>query len=408
MRQRMIAFFCTLCLCLTLFVPSRAAGEVCFTAVNDTVLSLTAGSMPVWSGGVLYVPYSVFDAGTTGISLGTSSIYNKNNGTVSVFNVRQMIVFHIEKGTCIDQHSGNSIAARAILRNGKAYLPAAKVCSLFGMSAPSYLSTDYGDLVRIKNEDAALSDPQFIDAASNAMNNRLKDYHQSLVLAQPTPMPTPSPVTPTPAPVTPTPSVNPTVPVTPTPSVTPSVSKPDTEPELPAIPTYLAFRCETGEACDAILQTMEQYRVAGLFFFPADEIEHRGGLIRRLLGTGHQVGILAEGDSVEDTLALLEQGSQALDTVAHTRTYFSLVPSTHRQSARVQGWICWNESVNAIPDGRRTAYSHVQNTLRALPKKGSAYLTLDDSQHTANLMNTLINQLQSRKYIPNIPRENRL
>ena len=128
----------------------------------------------------------------------------------------------------------------------------------------------------------------------------------------------------------------------------------------------------------------------------------------RLLGTGHQVGILAEGDSVEDTLALLEQGSQALDTVAHTRTYFSLVPSAHRQSARAQGWICWNESVNAIPDGRRTAYSHVQNTLRALPKKGSAYLTLDDSQHTANLVNTMINQLQSRKYIPNIPRENRL
>lgn len=398
MRQRMIAFFCTLCLCLTLFLPSRAAGDICFTAVNDTVLSLTAGSMPIWSGGLLYVPYSVFDAGTTGISLGTSSIYNKNNGTVSVFNVRQMIVFNIEKGTCIDQHSGSSIAARAILRNGKAYLPAAKVCSLFGMNAPSYLSTDYGDLVRIKNEDAALSDPQFIDAASNAMNNRLKDYQQSLVPAQPAPTPTPPPATPT-QPVSPTPS---------TPSVTPSVSQPNTEPEPTVVPTYLAFRCETGEAYDAILQTMEQYRAVGLFFFPAKEIERQGSLIRRLLGTGHQVGILAEGSSQEDTLALLEQGSQALDTVAHTRTYFALVPTAHRQNARAQGWVCWNESVNAIPDGRRTTYSHVQSTLRALPKKGSAYLTLNDSQHTANLMNTLLHQLQSRKYMPTIPRENRL
>lgn len=399
MRQRMIAFFCTLCLCLTLFMPSQAAGDICFTAVNDTVLSLTAGSMPIWSGGLLYVPYSVFDAGTTGISLGTSSIYNKNNGTVSVFNVRQMIVFDIEKGTCIDQHGGNSIAARAILRNGKAYLPAAKVCSLFGMNAPSYLSTEYGNLVRIKNEDAALSDPQFIDAASNAMNNRLKDYHQSLAPAQPAPTPTPSPVTPTP----------PVSPVTPaTPSVSQPNADPNPEPELTVVPTYLAFRCETGEAYDAILQTMEQYRAVGLFFFPADEIEHQGSLIRRLLGTGHQVGILAEGSSQEDTLALLEQGSQALNTVAHTRTYFALVPAAHRQRARTQGWVCWNESVNAIPNGRRTTYSHVQNTLRSLPKKGSAYLTLNDSQHTANLINTLLNQLQSRKYIPNIPRENRL
>ena len=391
MRQRMIAFFCTLCLCLTLFVPSQAAGDVCFTAVNDTVLSLTAGSMPIWSGGLLYVPYSVFDAGTTGISLGTSSIYNKNNGTVSVFNVHQMIVFDIEKGTCVDQHSGSSIAARAILRNGKAYLPAAKVCSLFGMNTPSYLSTEYGDLVRIKNEDAALSDLQFIDAASNAMNNRLKDYHQSLVPAQPAPAP-----------------VTPTAPVPPTPSVPPSVSQPNAEPEPAAVPTYLAFRCETGEARDAILQTVEQYRAVGLFFFPAEEIERQGSLIRRLLGTGHRVGILAEGSSPEDTLAQLERGSQALDTVAHTRTYFALVPTAHRQSARAQGWVSWNDSVDAIPDGQRTTYSQVQTTLRSLPKKGSAYLTLDDSQHTANLMNPLLHQLQSRKYVPTIPRENRL
>lgn len=401
MRQRIIAFFCTLCLCLTLFVPSRAASDVCFTAVNDTVLSLTADSMPVWSGGLLYVPYSVFDAGTTGISLGTSSIYNKTNGTVSVFNVRQMIVFHIEKGTCIDQHTGNSIAARAILRNGKAYLPAAKVCSLFGISAPSYLSTDYGDLVRIKNGNAALSDSQFVDAASNSMNNRLKAYNQSLTPAQPTPVP------PTP-PVTSTPSFTPSSPTPTTPSVTPSVSKPDAESELPTIPTYLAFRCETGEACAAILQTMEQYHAVGLFFFPADEIEHQGSLIRRLLGTGHQVGILAEGRSQEDTLALLKQGNQALDAVAHTRTYFALVPAAHRQSAGAQGWACWNDSVTAIPDGQRTPYSHIQSIFRALPKKGSAYLTLNDSQHTATLMNPLLNQLQSRKYLSAAPRENRL
>ena len=376
MKRRIWAMLCVVCLCLALFVPTQASGDVCFTSVNDTVLPLTADSMPVWSGGILYVPYSVFDAGTTGISLGTNSIYSKTSGTVSVFNIHQMMVFDLEEGTCVDLHSGNKIQARAILRNGKAYLPAARVCSFFGLSAPSYELTDYGYLVRIKSSDAALTDAQFIDAASNIMSNRLRDYNQSLQ-AQ-------------------------TQPSTPTPPVSPQ------EPEPMAVPTYLAFRCDTLQAGAAIADTLDQNGMVGLFFFPAGEIGRQGDLIRRLLGCGHSVGILAEGGSSEQTLTLLDEGSRALDAVAHTRTYFALVPEGHRQHATNDGWVCWNDSITAVPDGSSSAYSHARTTVRTLPKKGSAYITMDDSQFSADALTALLRQLRERKYTVTIPRETRL
>lgn len=381
MKRRIFSLLCMVCLCLALFLPVQAIGEVCFTAINDTVLPLTADSMPVWSGGVLYVPHTVFDASTTGISLSTSTSYNKTSGMVSIFNMNQMLVFDIGNGTCYDQHTGQSYSGRAIVRNGKAYVPAARVCSFFGLSAPTYQLTDYGYLVRIKNSDAALSDKVFIDAASNVMTNRLRDYNQSLQPQEP---------------------VTPSVPAAPTtPTVTP-------EPEPTAITTYLAFRCDTLQSGAEIAETLEKNGRFGLFFFPAQSLEGQGALIRRLLGCGHSVGILAEGESAEQTMALLETGSRALDSVAHSRTYFALVPKDHRQRAANDGWVCWNSSVDAIPTGKRSAYSFAQSTVRSLPSRGRVYLTLDDSQYTASALPTLLRQLSDKNYAISIPRESRL
>ncbi len=381
MKQRILALLCTICLCLTLFLPTRAVGEVCFTSVNDTVLPLTADSMPLWSGGVLYVPHNVFDMSSTGISFGTNSSYNKSSGIVSIFNMHQMLTFDIENATCFDQHTGQTFSGRAIIRNGKAYVPAARVCTFFGLSAPSYRLTEYGYLVRIKNTDAALDDETFVDAASNILSNRLRDYNQSL-----------KPQAPVVTPPAPTPSQ---------PSVTPQ------DPEPIAIPTYLAFRCDTLQAGAGIADILEQNGSVGLFFFPAREVSNQGALIRRLLGCGHSVGILANGSSAEETLTLLQEGSLALNAVAHTRTYFAHVPKDHRQAVDENGWVCWS-GTEAIPDGTLSPYSHALTAVRALPKRGNAYLLLDDSQFSASTIKSLLRQLDERSYTVSIPRESRL
>lgn len=379
MRRRIISLVCVLVLCLALLTPGQAAGSVCFTAINDNLRPLTSDTMPVWSSGELYVPYTVFDAATTGVSLGTGSIYSRNSGVVSIFSLSQILVFDINEGTCYNQHTGETFSARAIIRNGRAYVPVARVCSFFGLTY-SYNFTAYGYLVRICSADAALSDDRFIDAGSDSMSWRLREYNQSLSAGQ----------TEEPAVTTPT---------------EPAIS---TDPDPTAVTTYLAIRCQTGEAGEKIAQTLEQNGAVGLFFFPAEEIGQQGALIRRLLGSGHSVGILAQGSTAAQTQELLELGSQAFQTVAHSRTYFVLVPEEQRGELTAMGWACWNTGVEAIPDGSLSAYSFAAATVRALPSRGSVYLTLDDSQATSDAMSYLLSRLSSGLYTVTIPRETRL
>ena len=47
--------------------------------------------MPFWSGGAIYVPYTLFDPNLNGInvSLGLYTSFNRSSGTVTIFNLRQ-------------------------------------------------------------------------------------------------------------------------------------------------------------------------------------------------------------------------------------------------------------------------------------------------------------------------------
>ena len=381
MRRRLVSVLCVLSLLAALFVPIRATENVCFTAVNDRILPLTASTMPVWSYGLLYVPYSVFDSGSTGVALGTSSTYNKSTGMVSVFSLQQMIVFDVAAGTCTDQHTGTTLPVRAIVRNGTAYLPVSHICAVFGLNYV-YLNTDYGYLIRItnydKNDEHTLSDSRFIDAGSNIMKTRLRDYQQSLV---PVEVPTPAP--------------KPEVPVTP-------------EPEPTDVPTCIAIRCESGESALSMAENLEKYSKYGLFFFPAQSIAEYAALIRRLLGTGHSVGILAQGESADRTQQLLELGNRTLAAVANTRTYYALVPDDQVQSLKESGWAVWTSQVSAVPQEGQSARDYIQQTLRALPTEGSLNLTLYDDAVSAEYFSALLRQLASRNYPVIIPRETHL
>lgn len=397
MKRRVAAVLCLLALCLGLAAPSAAVGEVCFTAVNDSVLPLTADTMPVWSGGMLYVPYSVFSSEHAGGTLGLNSVYSRSSGTVSIYALRNMLVFDLEAGTCYEQGTGDQYPNKAIIRNGRAYVPAARVCDFFGLSY-TYNLTNYGYLVRIKNDKTDLSDSVFIDAAGNLMSSRLREYNQSIAVERE------DPSTPSTIPVNPA-TQNPS-----RPADVPSTTEPEQveppaqeEPSQDEVNVCLAFRCETGQGASSIAGVLEQNGKVGLFFFPAEEVGAQGGLIRRLLGSGHSVGILARGETPDQTRELLQEGGRALEAVAHSRTYFALVPDGQRQALETEGWVCWEADVEAEAGG--SAYGFAVRTVESLPAKGSASLLLDDSDATAQAMPYLMSQLRNGKYVVTIPRE---
>ena len=46
----------------------------------------------------MYVPYTVFDSSYTGINLGISSSYSRDGGTVTLYNLQQMMIFDLNRG----------------------------------------------------------------------------------------------------------------------------------------------------------------------------------------------------------------------------------------------------------------------------------------------------------------------
>ena len=422
-KHRISSFLIAAVLFLGLAWPIPAsAANLYFTAINNSVAPLSSNTMPFWSGGAIYVPYSIFDANLNGInvSLGLYTSYNRSNNTITLFNLRQMLVFDLSKGTCWDEMTGTTYSARAVMRGGTAFLPLNMVSSFFGLSY-SYNQLPYisqGYLVRIKSADAVSDDASFIDAAQTVINNRLRDYTQSLSPADTTnpsvkPGTNPGPGT---SPGT-TPGTTPgtgtgTNPGT-TPGTNPGTTSPTTPPAAPEEPdetetvAYLALRCESAEGLAAAMNALDAAGRSAVFFLTPRLLEEEGDLVRRILGTGHSLGVLADGEG--DTEELLERGRQAVERAAHTRTTLACVPEEERAALEEGGWVCWTETARLQPSDTVSPSSFASSTIRRLKnRQGPVYLTLEGGDSAARVLPVLLRQLGSSDYIVSIPMETRL
>lgn len=378
-KHPVLALLLSAVLVLSLFPPMPAsAANLYFTGINDSVAPLTSSSMPCWFGGTLYVPYTVFDMNQNGVgvSLGLYTSYNRKSHTVTIFNLKQMLVFDLDRGTCRDDMTGAVYDSRAIVRNGKPYLALNMVCSFFGMEH-SYIQLPYiaqGYLVRIKSADAVLDDALFIERAQELINNRLREYTQSLSTAETTPAAPANPARPT-------------------------------EVDGSNVATYLAFRCESAGSLTSILNTLDGAGQYALFFLSPQVIEEERDLVRRMLGTGHSVGILAL-DGEEETLS---RGRLALEKLTHTRTTLAYVPDGARDGLEEKGWVCWEETLFLEPGGAVGGTAFANTVLNRLgTRRRTVYLTLEGGEDTARVLSTLLRQLDSNHYSVAVPIETRL
>lgn len=379
MKKRLIALFCAAVLCLSM-VPAQAinAGDVYFTSVNNTLCPLTMDTMPAWVNGVLYVPATVFDNTVTGANLGMYCSQSSTNNTVTLYSLRRMLVFDLSRGVAYDHHSGENLPYRAVNRNGRIYLPVEMVCDFFGLE-DTYHYTRYGYLVRIKSDAAWQNDADFIDAASVLMSNAL----QEIMSQQQTP-------------VTPLPPVE---------------QEPEEQPQQPKnrAQICLGFRCETGEGLERILDRLDRESVRGIFFVDAKILTMRDDLIRRIVGSGHGIGLLAEEESASAGGRQLEQANRMLARVARTAATAALVPDAQRQTLEQEGWVCWQQTVNGVLREKERPAAYAQRVLRALSsRRGTVCITLDDSTATAEALPVLLQQLKQEEYVFITPLETRL
>ena len=378
-----IVWLLTAALCLGLLAAPARAETICFVALNDNIPPISGDTIPIWSGGVLYVPYTIFDRTlVNNVDLGV--YVSRSSTSVTLWNMRQILVFDLVTGACWDDISGEVFDyARAIVRNGRPYVPLQMVCDFFGLSC-SYINLPQGDMVRIKSSDVGLNDAEFVDAAGDLINRRLREYSQSL-----TPDPTPA--------------------VPSDPPQTNLGDDPEEETSTGFVSTYLAFSCESGAGIGEILDTLDGRDVYALFLLTPQVIAEEGDLVRRILGTGHSLGILAQGTGLEQTRALLEEGNQLLEALVRTRTTVACVPEGQQTALEREGWICWEETLALAPGDTVGANTFASNTLRRLEgRTRSTYLTMEGGENTARVLSSLLRQLENNSFVVTIPAETRL
>ena len=263
-KKKILCLLLTACLLAgaMAFPQQAAASSVYFSAVNDTPLELSAGSMPAYIGGALYVPYTMFNNSILGVYFS----YDRTEQKASLLYGGKQIYFDMAAGETFDAE-GNSYTATASFYNGKIYLPVSFICSFFGFSYSYINSEGLGAIIRVKDANVVLSDAMYEKAARSVMSDQLNKYLGGTA-----------------------------------PEVSPSPS--DEPEEHTDIRVHLGL---TGLAdAEPVLDSLADYGMRATFFVTGEEIRENADLVRRILCQGHKLGIdLAREERPEEAFELL-------------------------------------------------------------------------------------------------------
>ncbi len=369
MKKKIIALVCALLLLLGSIPVAHADSEVIFVALNDNVSPLSAETMPFFSSGMLYVPYDTFDARTNSIDLGLYATYSERDRVVTVYNTQDMLVFDLNTNSMYKYHTGESYNIPAITRNGVIFIPAYIICDVFGLEY-SYYQTSYGPIVRMKST-YWLTDAIFIDAASVTMSSYLKEYNQTIATTTTT-----------------------------TPTTTPTVTPTEPEEDTPVSDTisYLSIQCTPETPMDDVLWSLETQRIYALFLMTPDYIAQEGDAVREILGSGHTIGIWAEGETAEETEALLEEGRVNLAAAAYTTTTIVQVPPD-QQDDLSQGWVFWETDQSLTSDTPGDVSRYATALVRALSQDSNGIcLSVTATQEMSDCLMDVLVQLDGRNF----------
>lgn len=371
MKRRITGLLLAVVLVLTLGMPllsvcPMAAESIYFTAVNENVCPLNDETMPFWSGGSLYIPGTVLSS----YDLGISYIRDTSAQMATFYNNRRVLEFDLANGGSNNKLGTTYSGASAISRRGSVYVPLIFVCSYFSLSY-SVVDTAWGPLVRLRSDSSVLSDSQFVDAASSILASRYRAYEQSK---------------------------KPAVPTTPT--------QPDTGGESVAEPTQpadessgskatarvlLAVRAGSDETVAAMLNTLDRNGYKATFFFEPVALEGRDDLLRRIVSSGHRLGLI-QTDSPEE----LRTANACLRRCTGTVT--RMVLSAQKEAAMAAGYTVYTPTLSAENLGSTASGRASRIMNRIENSSGTVKLLLGGDDTSASALNTVCSKLRSGKY----------
>ena len=105
---------------------------------------------------------------------------------------------------------------------------------------------------------------------------------------------------------------------------------------------YLGVAASAEGDITATLNALDRGGGTAVVFFPADQVAQCADQIRQAAGRGHKVGLIPTGDTAEDQVASVDQGSQVLAAILRQETWFVLGSDEALTQA---GYLCWTPSL---------------------------------------------------------------
>ena len=395
-RKTALSLLCAVALTLTLLVvPSSASGSLFFLSLNDTLPAQSTQTTPIQYNGWVYVPVNVFSSRTTGINFGVYYGVTENGSSILLYNLSgRSITFDLTNGTAVTSEGETINPSRAIAQNGVYYVPAYPICRYFGLTY-SYYSTDYGPLLRIKDGNAVLSDALFLNSAESIMRSRANSYAQDNTPnggdngggSEDVTLPGGGGTT------TP-PTTDGNTPVAP--------EIPEDAAPAPVFSLYLGVAASAEGDITATFNALDRGGGTAVVFFPADQVAQCADQIRQAAGRGHKVGLIPTGDTAEDQVASVDQGSQVLAAILRQETWFVLGSDEALTQA---GYLCWTPSLTF--QQVRDATTTYETLVEAGDGSTTPLRVLVDSQQASGALAGVLSQLVEDGDAVLSPRETR-
>lgn len=318
-----LAIVCAFLLPLT----TSATEDFYFLAYKDGLPDVYSSlNTPIRIGGDTYIPANAFDPR----QYCTVSLFfaqDDSRGTVTIYSREDMLVFDVNAGTAYGRSTGQTYEYKAVYRNGLIYVPIAAVCRYFGLSC-TFLTTDFGPLVRVKDGSEVLDDAMFLSSISPLLEGRMNGVAVPAV-------PPPNNGNNNPPPVEEDPEE-------PEEEETPVGAEIGTGQDI-----YVALEVDNGENLPSLLTTLDQYQIKALIFFQVENLSWQDDLLRQAVGSGHRIGLIPQGETAQEQANDLARGNERLSHIIRQRSWFTLSSgdAQARETLLEMGWICWSANV---------------------------------------------------------------
>ena len=282
--KRLLSLLLSVLMLCTLLPPrASAAPTLYFTAVNDRMCDLSDETMPFWQNGLLYVAGATVDGPD---DLGIRYSYNQEKSVAILYKGQRVLYCDLTAGTMENNRTGEQYAGLPIVRSGMVFFPITALAKIFDLK---YSSTKiaYGYLLRIRDDNAVLSDEYFIDAATDPIQKRYAQYERAHAAAEQE--------NETPAQV-------------------------ETPVRRDDLTVYLLLPAANGFMLTQLLSTLENYHSHATLLLTPELLESAGDGVRRAAATGNAVALCISAETADEALAQIERGNDALWRAASLRT----------------------------------------------------------------------------------------